>query len=273
MFNIIVFSKDRACQLDLFLRSWEKFVDIPGKINVLYTYTQSNDRFRVGYEKLIDLHPSVNFVPEDDFTCFVPKSYFYDRAMELINPAKPNTIFFVDDIVFINKFSTNSEEFTEFKINSNILALSLRLGKNINYCYPSNSYCPGPELKLFGRFDISKGGYWSYPMSIDGNIYKTADLLPILKKIEFKNPNTLEYQMACNPINKSEMVCFESSRLINLAINRVQDEFKNRAGSASHHFLNDGFLNGKTINLDQLLNQPQVKNSNSCHIETELVLK
>ena len=55
MLNIIVFSRDRACQLELFIRSMKFYFKefYQYNINVLYTY--SNNKFKEGYEKLFKI--------------------------------------------------------------------------------------------------------------------------------------------------------------------------------------------------------------------------
>ena len=66
--NIIVFSKDRAMQLELFIRSFNKYVKDFDKyiINIIYTY--SNDNFKLGYDKLIGMnYPNVNYIKETNF--------------------------------------------------------------------------------------------------------------------------------------------------------------------------------------------------------------
>ena len=65
MINIVIFSKDRACQLELFLRSMKNFFFEWSlcKVSILYTY--SNDSFKKGYEKTRFYHPEFNYVLED----------------------------------------------------------------------------------------------------------------------------------------------------------------------------------------------------------------
>ena len=66
--NIIVFSKDRALQLELFIRSFNKYVKNFNNytINIIYTY--SNSQFEAGYNKLILMnYTNVKFIKEGDF--------------------------------------------------------------------------------------------------------------------------------------------------------------------------------------------------------------
>jgi hypothetical protein len=71
-------------------------------------------------------------------------------------------------------------------------------------------------------------------MSIDGNVYRTADLLPLLSRLKFDNPNSLEAAMAHNPLPHPFMSMYQDApRLINIPSNRVQDNFPNRHADSS----------------------------------------
>ena len=59
MISTIVFSKDRACQLDFLLTSLIQNDNGLFDINVLYRH--SNDKFKTGYEKLIKKYPFLNW--------------------------------------------------------------------------------------------------------------------------------------------------------------------------------------------------------------------
>ena len=65
MLNIVCYSKNRACQLELLLRSMNKFWKHNHQINVLYTYT--DDEYEKGYDILIDEYKNINFVLEKNF--------------------------------------------------------------------------------------------------------------------------------------------------------------------------------------------------------------
>ena len=59
--NIVIFSKDRPAQLDLFLRSMKQFFPDWHKsrdIHILYTY--SDEAYGAGYVKTITLHPEMH---------------------------------------------------------------------------------------------------------------------------------------------------------------------------------------------------------------------
>ncbi len=62
MINGIVFSKDRAAQLDLLLKSISKNAKDVFQLKVIYASSEIS--FEKGYEKLIDKHPEVKWMKE-----------------------------------------------------------------------------------------------------------------------------------------------------------------------------------------------------------------
>ena len=60
--NILIYSKDRACQLDLCLRTLEEKLKVAYKVQVQYTC--SSGVYERGYEKLRGEYANVTFVKE-----------------------------------------------------------------------------------------------------------------------------------------------------------------------------------------------------------------
>jgi len=256
--NIIIFSKDRACQLDLLLESF-KNVHITAN-NKIVLYTFSSDDFKDGYSKVRQKYPEWQFKLQEGEI----KNYLLESLTSEL------TMFLVDDNVFVNSFCIDSKV-RMLKENKEILCVSLRLGKNISYDYMNDRKINVPEINFDGLF-LWKGqeGCWGYPMSLDGHIFRTADILPIIKKINFKNPNELEWQLSCNPPDKKYMVCFLRPVLTNLAINKVQKWNNNRHGNAPVYFLNRQYLKGKKIDLEDIIEKE--KDFNSTHEEIGIKL-
>ena len=255
--NIVVFSKDRAMQLELFIRSFNHFVVNNNHyvINVLYTY--SDDKFRKGYEQLIEeKHSNVVFHKEIDFK---------KNLIELVDPMKEYTVFFVDDIVFKNSFDFYDKQMEIFDWNASIICRSLRLHTDLNYCYPQRLPMKQPSFLKDNVF-IWRGlkGDYGYPMSVDGNIYRTKDILPFLHRLNYTNPNTFEGEMATQTHDlPPKMICYEKSIVLSNPLNRVQTVNKNICGTISAEFLNNKYLEGFIIDLkdfDGLHNR-------SCHQE------
>jgi len=247
MLNILIFSKDRACQLELLLRSMAKHFDGIEKyrINVLFIYT--NDEFKEGYQEL-----TTKYIPKNLNVDFHYERIYGFKAgvLRLIDPGNAYTMFAVDDNVFKAHFSLDSKEFERFASDDKIACLSPRMYPGINYCYTARLDSPAPTFDEPGvwRWAGYKGD-WSYPMSIDTHVFRTKDIMPHLLNLDYKNPNTLEGHMANRCLSATKMICFQEAKVMNLPINKVQTANGNHCGNISAEFLNQQFLSGKTIYL------------------------
>lgn len=244
--NVIIFSKDRAAQLDLLLRSMPQFDD------VYVLWTASNNRFYDGYDELQHETP--------DGIMFIEEFSFKDNVVWYANSPHDLTMFLTDDDVFIN-------DMEEAEMTDNILCLSLRLNPRMNYCYTLSRSQKSPKMTQNGNtykwnWMFADADY-GYPMSLDGHIFRTTDILPLLEDLKYKNPNTLEGQLARHPINRPMMLCYENSAILNNPINRVQTVNGNRHGTVTAEYLNDMFLKGKRICLDPFIGY----DPNACHVE------
>ena len=263
MLNIIIFSKDRACQLELLLRSmkiyFKEFYEY--KINILYTF--SNEKYREGYKKVFEIHddPNINYIKET--------KDFKSHVLSLINIDNTYTVFFVDDIVFKNSFSVDCNEFKLFESNADILTLSLRLHPYLNYCYSARIPMKAPKFDSNFCFRwVGESGDYGYPMSLDGHFFRTNEILGLTKLVSFNNPNSYESYLSFYPFKRHNIICFEESIIVNNPINKVQNFNNNFHGKIDANFLNDKFLDGYIIDLE---NFKGIKNI-SCHQEIQINL-
>lgn len=256
MINIILFSRDRACQLELLLRSMKLLFKEykEHQINVLYTY--SNQNFENGYNILMEEYSEVNFIKENNFK---------EDVMKLIDVNNKYTVFFVDDIIFKEKFTLKCKQIEIFSNDDSFACLSLRLHTQLNYCYTMNVSMKSPNMDSNGIFNWrGTDADFNYTMSLDGHIFKTDMILNLMKDIEFCNPNSLEGSLACRPpYDKPLMICFQKSVIFNNPINKVQTNNPNRHGFIDAYYLNDMFLSGKRIKLEPYLGLQNI----SCHQE------
>lgn len=266
--NIVIFSKDRAAQLDLFLMSMKKFFPEWHKyqdIHILYTY--SNEAFGAGYAKTITVHPGFHYVYEN------PGMFKMD-TLSLIDKRKVFTMFFVDDNVFKEHFSIQCEEVKEFILREDIACVSLRLCPRINYCYTMNVSMTAPkfleERRYIWKWREACPGDWSYPMSLDGHLFKTEEILPLIMTLDYSNPNTMEGALAHSPFNTPHMICFKNSKIFNIPANKVQKVNNNRHGNTSAADINEQYLRGGRLSLDKLLLNPLAINNIACHQDVPL---
>lgn len=247
--NTIIFSKDRACQLHLLLQTLDRcggWGSASQPLKVLYW--ASYEDYHRGYDLLQEMYPAVFFISQTSAEEFIPKLRSLVRAEDYL------TWFLVDDIVFTgldrNPFNTWVQD--HLTAHTDTAAVSLRLCPRINYCYTENRKAPKPLL-----YDTEDGllrwewkgqpGDWGYPMSLDGNVFRTADLLPYLEDSTIVNPNAFENAMARGPLKSPWLACFRDSALFNVPANRVQDTHPNRSMHSDPMTLNAAWLAGDEI--------------------------
>jgi glycosyltransferase involved in cell wall biosynthesis len=247
MINIVVFSKNRACQLELLLRSMKLFFDEWAlvKTSILYTYT--SEKFKKGYEQTMKTHPEFSYVLEQP-------GNFRNHVISLIDPNNQGTMFFVDDQVFKNNFCLKSEPVRRLLSNPNLACLSLRMDPGMDYCYPEKRSTPPPQLtENLEWFWPGLPGDWGYPHSVDSHLYRTDDILPLIKELDYSNPNTFEGALAGRPpYNRPYMVCYEESKVMNIPVNKVQTANGNHCGNIPAEYLNDQYLESKRISLSNI---------------------
>ena len=273
--NIIVFSKNRPAQLELFLRTFERFfwpeIDIVEKPPIYVIYKADNEQYEYGYEIVSQLHDWAYYFPE--------KMGFKEMLIDLVSFNVDYTVFFTDDDIFINPFFYNSIEFSEFQAKNKIYSLSLRLTPEHNYCYTCDKKMEVPEKYsescLYSepfKWDWTKAELdYGYPFSVDGHIFRTKDIEQFIMECNYKNPNEFEAVIATNLNNqrmnfpKPLMMCPPKQVIVNNAVNIVQTAWKNRSGNQLPESLIRAFLEGKRIDETYFVG----KNFRQCHIETE----
>lgn len=248
--NLIIFSKNRACQLNLLLESLEKNSNgLFTKTSVLYT---CDDAHKGSYDLLSERFPDVEMVFENDFKTDLLKIVKDGRSVF--------TTFMVDDAVLYGRVFDDRDTILGM-ISKDTVCFSLRLGLNCRYSHPADRYYEIKEYteeKPFIIFDYDRNeGDFAYPLSTDGHIFKTNVLTPMLESTPFTNPNTLEaniqYHVYNNGIPK-RVVSFITSKLVSVPVNLVNTTFNNRHG-LEHQFSNEEllgrYLNGEVIDLVQ----------------------
>lgn len=239
--NVICWSKNRACQLDLTLSTFKKYFKEwkDQTVNIIYTYT--DDSYKKGYDRVKELHPEFNWIKEKDFK---------NNTLVTLASFSPYTAFMVDDDVFIDHFSLEDPEMKEFFNNEDITCISPRLAPYINFCFPQNAPQPPPIFNEKRMWKWKEGIHdWGYPMSVACfHIFRTKDLV-FLNTMHFKAPNSLEGGMCgAYPQNRNYMICYDHAKCFCSALNRIQCENQNRhLNSHSIEDLNSGFINGERL--------------------------
>ena len=91
---------------------------------------------------------------------------------------------------------------------------------------------------------------FAYPFSLDGHVFRTANILPRMEAVEFHNPNELEAVMQVLPLKQPKYE--EHSCLVGIPHNRVGPNYNNRNGGGTAKELNDRWLAGERIDLERM---------------------
>jgi predicted SAM-dependent methyltransferase/glycosyltransferase involved in cell wall biosynthesis len=257
--NTIIFSKNRACQLDALLRSidyhwkdWKRST----KITVIWTYKE--EKYLEGYKKLIVEHPEINFINQKD-------KDFKSTLISTIDPTSLYSMFLVDDMMFINSFSLDLPEVKAFKNNPEALCLSLRMHPNIRYCYMLSIPLIPPEFSNGAWKWKGLPGDWGYVKSVDSHLFRTNDIIQAITNEHYTHPNDLEEALIRGIQDKPYAYCFQQSKTVNIPSNSVGNNMTNRRGNISEDFLNDQYLKGLKINITPFTGML----TKSCHMELE----
>lgn len=279
MISSLIFSKDRALQLDLLLNSiYENFPETLNDLRVLWT--ASSNEFELAYQKLQVDHPRVIFKKQGS-------SFFEDSYENICTANYPCVCLFTDDDILYRKARYDSTIEDLLMNDNSFVCYSLRLGRNVVHRDIEGVECQDvlpqvysyKDLTVWDRHSIQYGGYWAYPFSIDGHIFRKTDLMIIVEAImnwvkqnnAAENPNQLEAQMQnFNHSFGNMMICDNLSSVVNSPNNRVQNLFPNRHGdqySFSQEYFNNLYLAGKRIKLDKI----DFGNINKGHKELNLL--
>jgi hypothetical protein len=241
--NCVIFSKDRAMQLDACLRSIERLGPYAGPIAVVWKAT--TPEFGEGY-RLLDLGRRVRLIPQSDD--------FRRDVMGTLDPNSEHTVFHTDDDVFFRRSPAApilSDEFAAF---------SFRLGHNTTYCYTLGRAQVVPGQAVDGpviAWDWTRAkDDFSYPMSLDGHVFQTRLLLRMLRRARFDNPNQLEEELHLRRyLAPHTMLSFRESCLVSIPANVVSPTHRNRASDdaeLSPEVLNARYLVGERIDLERM---------------------
>lgn len=265
----LIFSKDRAMQLQATIESFLLHCKDEDTIDLVVLYKTSNELHGGQYAELKKKFSGINFVEESNFgeqVLSVIEKYDY-------------ILFLVDDNIFVKPFSLRDIT-TALQREKDAVGFSLRLGKNTNYCYPFSSQQALPQFKK-----VSKGilkYYWpdaeydfGYPLEVSSSVYRCQDMLQLLNRNEFVNPNTLESLMNQNKNLYNSLpylLTYEESVTFANPVNIVQNVYENKHGTINNYTseeLAGVFSQGMEVDVEHYIGLTP----NAAHQETKLHFK
>jgi hypothetical protein len=243
----VVFSKDRAPQLDLLLRSVACNAQGMGTLSILYR--ASNSRHARAYREVLSRHAPV-------VTASVEQTDFRAQLVEILDSiTHPRMFFLVDDVVFVRPVA-----FDALCAFPPAVIPSLRLAPHLDYAYTMRRPMPLPVfsggapagMRLWrwrdGLLD------WNYPLSLDGHIFATDEMRVLAGHCAFGSPNSLENALQqFRPVFLPRFgLCFEQSRIVNIPCNRVQNEIDNVHGTLHQDRILELWEQGREIDYEPL---------------------
>lgn len=265
--HIVVFSRDRAFQLHALLGSLYELTSKTPPVSVLYK-TSSGEHAR-SYREALECYRTrqVTAIRESHATGF------RQQLVEIAEGLRCERIcFLVDDIVFVEPVVWS--DLAELDVRTTIP--SLRLGRNIRYSYamrrsqslPVFQKAEGrsPDL-LYWRWCDGEID-WGYPLSLDGNLFARDEILVLLRRMDYRSPNSLESSLKSfsGCFQERLGVCYPKARTVNIPVNKVQDEVPNRYGTIHQDHLLDLWRGGYRMDWGAIRGYP----NQSCHEEAPI---
>lgn len=250
--QFIIFSKDRALQLHSLLSSMLQ--NIRGNFTLKVLYYASSEAHLTAYqevEQLFAQQPNCHWIQEQSFRSNLIET--------LENSNCQSTCFLVDDIVFTRPINLESLDWPTYSKG----ILSLRLGREITFCYTKQhamdapSFAPANASDQTLQFTWGASRYdWDYPLSVDGHIFPTHEMQVAVKELSYNAPNTFERALQrLSPLySQRPGYCFSKPRLLNIPLNRVQDEVENISGDISPEELLEKWNEGLALDIQALQN-------------------
>lgn len=238
MLNFLIFSKNRACQLDLLLRSIKTYCKSPHSVNILYTLSEEH---KESYDICFSQHQKLNWIREFDF-----------RSQTLDLFKMNNLCLLTDDTVFFRNFKfydcLQENETFSYRLGYNTIIQDhvnqtkqqhlhpLTLNKDIISWNPNNY----PSNMNYG-----------YPFSFDGHVYKNGLLEKILRGTgNFNNTNEIEGILHSQRHIIKTIYSNLHSSCVNVPCNNLSGlTASGNFMEYSMNYLNNVYCSGKRINL------------------------
>ena len=256
----IVFSRDRAMQLDATLRSFHLHCRDAEASTLHVIYKTTNGHHAQQYAQLRREYAEYGYVH------FVEETDFRQNVLDLLATQSANglagyVLFLVDDNIFVRDFHLG-EVCEALARHPAALGFSLRLGENITDMYMVAMAQIRPPLTRIGEnmrlFDWTTAqGDFNYPLEVSSSVFRIDELASLLQELSFINPNTLESWMSTNLSRFKQqtphLLCYVRSVAFCAPVNKVQIMFDNRAGSRPEYsaaHLAEMFDQGYRIEVD-----------------------
>lgn len=259
MIPLLIFSKDRACQLDLLIRSVYKHCP---QLMPYVVWKATDAEYKTGYEVLMDRYILSFFREETKI-----QSDLVDFLQNLSYNTGDLFALATDDTVFYRSLFFSDKEIEDL-LDNETFTVSLRMGLNntiqnyqtcekqvpINFYDEITTQLVHPKWIKWNWLSYPPHSNPGYPMGQDMHIYRKRDFLEqLLFPIESMRQVESDMVNDRNRIEKEFMVSPYYSVAVNIPANNSQEPFiENEFNSYSLKELNDRFLGGQEIDLEEI---------------------
>jgi hypothetical protein len=266
MFDLLIFSKDRACQTDLLVRSVRK--NIGEQCNMYLLYKASNDDFMNGYQKLFERYDTI--MGKKNWVDFVHQGSmdFQTATMNCINMLKgKNLAFAADDNVIYRKAPDDVPEVQRgecFSLRLGFNTLMQDLYNNI-YQPPLNHYMEDGNYLYWNAALYNPIYNYGYPMALDCHIYDRRQIHELMLRFDWKNTNQLEGGLTYYRDECLFMSSFTHSISFNIPCNNMSSVTQSGKDFAySTEDLNRKYLNNEVIDLEKIMDEKIIGAHQEC---------
>ena len=249
-FRYIIYSKNRAMQLDCAIRTALEQVEDLEMIYVIYTY--DNEGYRQGYERLKSkVYPKVTLIEESTF-----KSTLSKVSKEL---PQPYIFFMADDDYWVKK--TIMQPLIDlFLSNNKFMHFTVRMSDKITKRgvvltdMPLPKFIRQDDFLIWDWTESKPMDDWGYPVCTTMGGFTKKHILPWVTDLEYKNSGDLEGQWNQRMRNPDMplMCSFNDCKIVNLPLNRVVVGAENPHGDMHTGDLNRMYLDNKIIELESI---------------------
>lgn len=230
--DILVFSYDRPLQLYSYLESLQQYCRGISSVSVIYR--ASSAMYARAYSLVAKDFSHVIFKEQ---LVTENTNNFRELTLETLRALDSDYIIFAVDDIIVKDF-TDLHECIYYLEQTGAYGFYLRLGTHLYECYPhcklglSSCRQSVPAYKhttdTIISWDFTTGsGDWNYPNTLDMTVYKKSVIYPVLAQLAFHSPNTLEEHWAQRFTSNTQGLCYVTSKILNIPLNKVQEYLDN----------------------------------------------
>jgi len=246
----LIISKDRACQLDLHLRSTHILNSIP---TITILYIGSNEEYIQGYNKVKNLYADwdISWIPEIDFR--------KDFINYLDTLSVPYFLMMGDDNYFIQDFDI--QDCISILKNEKVYSVSIRLTDSMDVNAVTQHTMGHPNFivhndnQIMWNWTTMNRKYdWGYPAPLTGTVFRKDFIYQEAKRIPYEHPGQLEGKMNHRrDFAKPYLATLNTCCMVDIPMNNVNGVNNKNLNISTEH-LNTMFLSGKRISLSTIQN-------------------